>query len=141
MTASIQKFCNNTVSYSKKLLNLDSSTARIEVQCLLQAVLQVNRAYLMTHPEQSLSASSTQHIRHYSNVVSVVSQSPMCLVSANSFGLNFKISPAALIPRPETELLVEWHYSVLRNGRMSNIGFGHRRGSICAEYCTCPSEC
>ena len=45
--------------HSKQLeaaLNLDSSSARIEVQCLLQTVLHVNRAYLLSHPEQSLDA-------------------------------------------------------------------------------------
>ncbi|HSM98709.1 MAG TPA: peptide chain release factor N(5)-glutamine methyltransferase, partial [Gallionella sp.] len=41
--------------HSKQLeaaLDLDPGSARIEVQCLLQTVLQVDRAWLLTHPEQ-----------------------------------------------------------------------------------------
>ena len=40
-------------------LGLDATTARIEVQCLLQHVLNVNRAYLLTHPERILDAGES----------------------------------------------------------------------------------
>ena len=96
--------------HSKQLeaaLNLDSSSARIEVQCLLQAVLQVNRAWLFTHPEHLLS--DEQQARYSELFESRLGGEPIAylLGEREFYGLNFKVSPATLIPRPETELLVE----------------------------------
>jgi len=64
MSSSIQDILRNDSKQLEAALNLDSKSARIEVQCLLQAVLQVNRAYLLTHPEQPLNAD--QHARYMS---------------------------------------------------------------------------
>jgi release factor glutamine methyltransferase len=88
-------------------LKLDSKSARIEVQCLLQAVLQVNRAYLLTHPEQPLNAD--QHARYMALFERRLEGEPIAylLGEREFYGLKFRVSPATLIPRPETELLVE----------------------------------
>ena len=95
---------------SKRLeiaLNLESSSARIEVQGLLQAVLQVPRAWLLTHPEQLLSAA--QHAQFTVLFERRLNGEPLAylLGEREFYGLVFKVSPATLIPRPETELLVE----------------------------------
>ncbi len=88
-------------------LNLDSNSARIEAQCLLQAVLQVNRAYLLTHPEQMLS--DAQQARFNALFERRLSGEPIAYLRGERefYGLTFQVSPATLIPRPETELLVE----------------------------------
>jgi release factor glutamine methyltransferase len=88
-------------------LNLDSSSARIEVQCLLQTVLQVNRAYLLTHPEQLLNAD--QQARYAALFERRLRGEPIAYILGERefYGLNFKVTPATLIPRPDTELLVE----------------------------------
>lgn len=96
--------------HSKQLavaLDIDSSSARIEVQCLLQTVLQVNRAWLLSHPEQSLAAA--QHTRYMALLGRRLAGEPVAylLGEREFFGLTFTVSPATLIPRPETELLVE----------------------------------
>jgi release factor glutamine methyltransferase len=96
--------------HSKQLevaLNLDSGSARIEVQCLLQAVLRVNRAYLLTYPEQLLG--NEQQARFNALFERRLSGEPIAylLGEREFYGLTFKVSPATLIPRPETELLVE----------------------------------
>jgi release factor glutamine methyltransferase len=88
-------------------LNLDINSARIEIQCLLQAVLKINRAYLFTHPEQLLS--DAQQARFNALLERRLSGEPIAylLGEREFYGLTFKVSPATLIPRPETELLVE----------------------------------
>jgi release factor glutamine methyltransferase len=88
-------------------LNLDPGSARIEVQCLLQAVLQVNRAWLLGHPEQLLD--SDQHVRYATLFNRRLNGEPIpyLLGEREFFGLTFRVTPATLIPRPETELLVE----------------------------------
>jgi release factor glutamine methyltransferase len=96
--------------HSKQLeaaLKLDSGGARIEVQCLLQAVLQVDRAWLFAHPEYLLDEK--QHARYMNLLERRLSGEPVAylLGEREFYRLNFKVSPATLIPRPETELLVE----------------------------------
>ncbi len=91
----------------KRALSLETSEARIEVQCLLQHVLGEPRAYLLAHPERVLSADEQA-------VYATLLQRRLCgepmahlLGEREFFGLNFKVTSATLIPRPETELLVE----------------------------------
>jgi len=88
-------------------LNIDSGSARIEVQCLLQAVLQVNRAWLLTHPERGLDAE--QQARYTALFERRLSGEPIAYILGERefFGLTFKVTPATLIPRSDTELLVE----------------------------------
>lgn len=88
-------------------LGLEAGTARLEVQCLLQHALGVSRAYLLAHPEQTLNEDQQQA---YSALLERrVGGIPMAylLGEREFFGLNFKVTPDTLIPRPETELLVE----------------------------------
>jgi len=96
--------------HSKQLeaaLNLDSSSARIEVQCLLQSVLHLDRAHLLAHPEQVPDAE--QYVQYMALLERRMGGEPIAyLIGEREFyGLTFKVSPATLIPRPETELLVE----------------------------------
>ena len=56
MPHTIQSLLTQDKAALESALSLDSGSARIEAQCLLQAVLRVNRAWLLTHPEQILDA-------------------------------------------------------------------------------------
>lgn len=107
MSSSIQDILRNDSKQLQAALNLDSGSARIEVQCLLQAVLQVNRAWLLTHPEHPLTAD--QHARYMTLLERRLGGEPIAylLGEREFYGLTFKVTPATLIPRPETELLVE----------------------------------
>jgi release factor glutamine methyltransferase len=104
---SIQTILQQHGKHLETALNLDSGSARIEVQSLLQAVLQVNRAWILCHPEQSLD--SDQHARYLALFERRLKGEPIAylLNEREFFGLTLKVSPATLIPRPETELLVE----------------------------------
>ena len=103
----IHDICTQDAARLTTALALDASTARIEVQCLLQAILQVNRAYLLTHPEQQLNTE--QHARYAALFERRLNGEPIAylLGEREFFGLMFKVTPDTLIPRPETELLVE----------------------------------
>jgi release factor glutamine methyltransferase len=106
-SASIQTTLQQHGKQLEAALNLDPGSARIEVQCLLQAVLLVNRAWLLSHPEQSLAAE--QYERYLALFERRLSGEPIAylLGEREFYGLAFKVSPATLIPRPETELLVD----------------------------------
>lgn len=107
MSSSIQALLQRDSQLLQAALELDPASARIEVQCLLQAVLQVSRAYLLAHPECLPSAE--QLARYAALFERRLTGEPVAylLGEREFYGLSFKVTAATLIPRPETELLVE----------------------------------
>lgn len=88
-------------------LTLTVAEARIEAQILLQQALGVPRAYLLAHPEQLLEAG--QQVVYDAMLQRRLQGEPVAhiLGEREFFGLSFKVTSATLIPRPDTELLVE----------------------------------
>lgn len=88
-------------------LTLSAAEARIEVQMLLQKALGVPRAWLLAHPEQMLEAG--QQAAYEAMLQRRLQGEPVAhiLGEREFFGLSFKVTSATLIPRPDTELLVE----------------------------------
>lgn len=131
LSSNIQAILQNHSKLLEAALNIDSSSARIEVQCLLQTVLKVNRAWLLTHPEQSLDAG--QHARYMTLLERRLTGEPIAylLGEREFYGLTFKVSPATLIPRPETELLVELALQrIPRQGACRVLDLGTGSGAI-----------
>jgi release factor glutamine methyltransferase len=90
-----------------EVLGLDAATSRIEVQILLRQALNVSRAYLLAHPERCLH--DTEQACYEELLQRRLRGEPIAYILGERefFGLMFKVTPATLIPRPETELLVE----------------------------------
>jgi len=88
-------------------LSLDPSSARLEVQCLLQKVLGIGRAYLFAHPERVVS--DAEEAAYQKLLQRRLNGEPVAYILGERefFGLSFSVTPATLIPRPDTELLVE----------------------------------
>jgi release factor glutamine methyltransferase len=107
MLRSIQTILTQDQSSLERSLDLDTSASRIEVQCLLQQALGVARAYLFAHPERVLSnaESATYEVIFQRRL----GGEPIAYILGERefYGLKFKVTPDTLIPRPETELLVE----------------------------------
>jgi release factor glutamine methyltransferase len=83
------------------------SSPRLNAEVLLSYVLSVDKAYLYTHDELELSSHEAQRLEDavYERVSGVPVQ---YIVGRQEFyGRYFKVNPSVLIPRPETELLVE----------------------------------
>src|SRR5437762_1862541 len=84
-----------------------ASIGRVDAQVILAHVLGVNRAYLAAHPIQVLTESQDARID------SMVAQRAMGVPVAYVIGKRefysreFEVGPDVLIPRPETETLVE----------------------------------
>jgi release factor glutamine methyltransferase len=107
MLRTIQSILSRDQTALEAKLEIDSSSARIEVQCLLQKVLSVSRAYLFAHPERILNAEEDTAYQELFR--RRLSGEPIAYILGERefFGLNFIVTTATLIPRPETELLVE----------------------------------
>ena len=91
----------------RQALDLDLREARLEVQILLCHALGVARVWLISHDRDALAEPAAQT---YSALLTRrLAGEPIAYIvgSREFFGLEFKTTPAVLIPRPETELLVE----------------------------------
>ena len=84
-----------------------SLTPQLDAQLLLAAAMERERTWLYTWPEASLTA--TQELDYARLLDSRKRGQPVAyLLGYQEFwSLKLKVSPATLIPRPETELLVE----------------------------------
>jgi len=98
---------HSLLTRDKAALNLDVNSARIEVQMLLQQVLGVSRAHLLAHPEQALDEAQAAAYRTLLQRRLAGEPLAYILGEREFFGLTFRVTPATLIPRPDTELLVE----------------------------------
>lgn len=97
-----------------------------EARLLLQHVLDVSHAELAAHPERALDADRLARFRNL--VVRRAAGEPVAyLLGAWEFyGLELRVTPDVLIPRPETELLVEVALEKMagRAGRILDLGTG-----------------
>ncbi len=79
----------------------------LAAQLLLSAVLQKPRAWLIAHPETKIDAQQQMRLDELLEQFIAGVPLPYLLGHWEFYGLDFVVSPAVLIPRPETELLVE----------------------------------
>jgi release factor glutamine methyltransferase len=85
----------------------DVGSPRMNAEVLLMFVLGADRAYLYAHPERELTP---QEAARYEEVLAQrATGMPSQYITGHQefWGLDFVVSPAVLIPRPETEHLVE----------------------------------
>jgi len=79
----------------------------VDARVLLRAALRVSAAHLAAHPERSLTEIERERYRAW--VERRRAGEPVAYLTGERefYGLALKVTPAVLIPRPETELLVE----------------------------------
>lgn len=84
-----------------------SDTATVDCELLLCHVLDVDRSYLKTWPDRELSSAVEEQFEQL--LERRIEGEPVAyLIGTQGFWtLDLKVSPDTLIPRPETELLVE----------------------------------
>jgi release factor glutamine methyltransferase len=103
------------------------ATATRDAELLLLHVLQISRATLLTYPTRELP--SAQQTAYQSLVVRRLQHEPIQYITGQQefYGLNLHVSPAVLIPRPETEHLVEAVLKLLPSNqplKLADIGTG-----------------
>ncbi len=88
-------------------LRKTSDTSDLDAQVLIAHVLDRPRSWVLAHPEKSLDIFQMNALEDA--VTGLEGGNPLAYVLGvrEFFGLEFEITPDVLIPRPETELLVE----------------------------------
>ncbi len=112
-----------SLSDSSLLLEAEQEkhSARLDAEVLLCFVLNVDRAFLYTWPNQDLDASQESYYRKL--ILARVQGEPIAyLIGEKEFwSLNFKVNKHTLIPRPETETLIEIALPLLKKYEHANI--------------------
>ena len=89
------------------------SEARREAGSLLEHVIERDRTFIIAHADHLIS---NEHLETYRQIVMRRAKGePLQYITGRQvfFGLDFEVTPAVLIPRPETELLVETALAIL----------------------------
>lgn len=108
---------------------LDRSIAesRLEAEVLLAHVLKKDRVYLYANYEEPVNTNEREVYREY--IKRRIKGEPLAYITGNKefMSLNFNVCPDVLIPRPDTEILVEAALSIAQSesiGRIIDVGTG-----------------
>ncbi|HEU4754813.1 MAG TPA: peptide chain release factor N(5)-glutamine methyltransferase, partial [Armatimonadota bacterium] len=100
-------------------------TPRLDAELLLAHVLGRNRTYLVAHPQEALGAEERDRFEALLGRREAREPLPYLLGAWEFLGMRFRVSPAVLIPRPETETLVETVAARLpADARVLDVGTG-----------------
>ncbi len=91
-----------------------SDTPALDAQVLLAHITQKERAWVLAHPELTLSTTQAINLEKALSQLKKNIPLPYVIGHWEFFGMNFIVTPDVLIPRPETEELVEHALSWLR---------------------------
>lgn len=112
--------------------NLSSyaSDNRLDAEILLAHILNVNRAYLHTHPEQLLT--TIQSDSFHQNMHKVLQGYPLAYLAGfkEFWSLDLQVTQDTLIPRVETELLVELALQKCKKSKSIIADLGTGSGAI-----------
>ncbi len=109
-----------------------SETPGLDAQVLLSHVLDRPRTWLLAHPETCLSSDQSDHLE--TGLSQLISGVPLPYITGSRefYGMQFLLTQDVLIPRPETELLVETALEWLEDhpGRKRTLDVGTGSGCI-----------
>jgi release factor glutamine methyltransferase len=109
-----------------KLFEEDSIAApRLTAEVLLSHALNKERAYLYAHPEEELTEAAWIHYGRYLHQRLQGKPTQYITGRQEFYGREFRVTPDVLIPRPETEHLIEASLPRLRPGdKVLDVGTG-----------------
>ena len=110
------------------LLEASTQIQRRDAELLLAHTLLQPRTWLIAHPEAILTQPQRETFESFLSRRAAGEPLQYLTGTQEFFGLEFRVTPAALIPRPETEHLVEavlaWSQSQIKPLRLLDIGTG-----------------
>lgn len=104
-----------------------ASNPRLDAEVLLAEILKCNRLFLYSHPESPISLEAQEVLRMWVGRRSRGLPVAYILGKKEFWSLEFLVTPAVLIPRPETERLVEISLERARAGKaraIAEVGCG-----------------
>ena len=132
----------STLTKARKLLESTSDSPQLDAEILLGKVLQANRAALYANPDKPITARQTAEFEQL--IEQRRSGKPVAhLTGMREFwSLELKVTADVLVPRPETELLVERALAhIPENGTCEVVDLGCGSGAIAIAMATERPDC
>jgi release factor glutamine methyltransferase len=103
-----------------------SPSSRLDAEILLAHTLEVSRSYLLAWPERQLTLAQQKAFDDYLKRRAAGEPLAYILGQREFWSLNLNVTPATLIPRPETELLIDLILRILpaTAQRIADLGTG-----------------
>lgn len=112
---------------TKQLLN--STTPSLDVDCLLCHVLEKNRSWVLAHQDESLDELNLKKLNSFIDQRKTGLPIAYIIEKKEFFGLEFFVNKNVLIPKPDTELLIEKAIEIIEQDFQNRI-------SKVADVCT-----
>ena len=106
---------------------IKSDWPELDAQLILAHALDKPRTWILAHPDTPLTAAQLDSVQQAVSRLEAGEPLPYVIGRWEFFGLDFDVTPDALIPRPETELLVERALAWLQSTQarsVADIGTG-----------------
>ena len=117
-----------TLADARQRLANRSETPSLDSEVLLAGALGAERGWLLAHPEDEVSEAAARTFESGLTRLETGEPLPYILGEWEFFGLKLMVTPSVLIPRPETELLVEtalsWLAANPKRRRAADVGTG-----------------
>lgn len=97
----------NILKDGRQRLRAISTSASLDTQLLLAEVLDCDRAHLIAHPEEALSTEQAEQVEVWLDRREQGEPVAYILGRRAFYDRELRVTPAVLIPRPETEHLLE----------------------------------
>lgn len=118
----------------------DSSSARLDAELLLSAALGKSRSYLHTWPERIVSSEAADTYAAWLERRRAGEPVAYILGHQGFWKLDLEVAPHTLIPRPDTELLVEAALELLPASAAQVLDLGTGTGAIALALASeCPA--
>ena len=123
-------------------LSMVSESPRLDAELLICQALNVARSYLFAHPEDTLDPATAE--RFEALIARREDGTPMAYIhgSKEFWSLELMVSPATLVPRPDTEILVQHALALLPRGTTLDVlDLGTGSGAIALAIAKERPEC
>lgn len=128
------KYCQQSfaeiINQGQQLLVAFSDSAKLDCKILLAFVLDKETSYLLTWPDKKISETQFQAFMLLFNRRLKGEPIAYIIQEREFWSLPFYVSPATLIPRPDTELLVEHILARHHQSELTCLDLGTGTGAI-----------
>ena len=115
----LKKLADSLISYPEKYS--EKKTPLLDMQCFLQSVLKCTKTYLFSHDDYILTEKEKSEI--FKMFEKRKTGLPVAYITGHKefYNLDFYVNPHVLIPKPDTELLVEKALEYIKENNFTNI--------------------
>ncbi len=112
---------NEAINFGANELKNITKRARYESEILLSGAIKKDKIYIILNNSYFISESETEIFKNY--IFRRKNGEPIeyIIEKVSFYSMNFYISKGALIPRPESEILVDLAFELLKNKKNANI--------------------